>query len=567
MTSVSLRASVSLDRRDFLVKATAAAGVSAAVAHRPILDWTEKHRPRTLDELVGNGPAISELKAWAAEWRSGMPKERAAILAGDPGVGKTSAAYALATDMGWGVIELNASDQRNEDVIRRIAGSGAVNRAFGADGSFDAGAGGRQLVILDEADNLFGREDRGGLKAIIETIRETRQPIVLIANDLYELQRKGGALKTLARTIKFSKVHSNSIPPAVRRIAKAEGIMLEPGVDKAIAERAGGDLRSAVNDLQALCAGRTEVTLADVEAMGRRDTTGDVWGMLGKVFYGTDADAARKSTWDLDETPDSIALWIDENLPNMYTDRADLVEGFTALSKADVFLGRVQRRQMFRLWSYAGELMTAGVAVAKHERPARARFQFPSWLRRQSTSKAMRQLRDRTATKVGEVLHTSRSRARQDHFPYLRQLMQGDDKFAAWAAWRFGLEADELAFLLEEKSTSARVKKLVERGVAEHGVPARPAGGGRFGAFEEDAEDGSDALDEEGDNAPSPTKAAAKKAAAKSPRGKRAQKPLVAADEDAESADAPPEAATPSEEAATAEEEPTPKKQRSLMEF
>ena len=480
----------------------------------PLDDWSEKHRPKALADLVGNGKAIDELRAWADSWKGGLPKEeRAAVLAGEPGVGKTSAAHALARDYGWGVIELNASDQRNEDVIRRIAGGGAANRAFGADGSFDAAGGGRQLIVLDEADNLFGREDKGGMKAILDTIRETKQPIVLIANDLYEMQRRASSLKSLARVIKFQKVHSNSIPPALRRIAKAEGVVLEPGVDKLLAERAGGDMRSAVNDLQALCVGRANVSMEDVEALGRRDTTGDVWDLMGKVFYGTDADAARKAAWDLDETPDNISLWIDENLPTMYQDKADLVDGYSYLSKATVMLGRVQRRQQFGLWSYATELMTAGVCVAKHERPSGARFQFPSWLRRQSTSKAIRELRDRTAGKVGAVLHTSRMRARNDVFPYLKALMQ-DDKFAAWAAWRFDLDADELAFLLEEKATSARVKTLLETAAATYEVRSRPvaAAFGRYGGTVEDDEDDAAAEDDAPAAKPKPAPAPSAKA-------------------------------------------------------
>ena len=474
-----------------------------AAPAREILDWTEKHRPRALADLVGNSKAIEELKAWAQEWASGsLPKERAVVLAGEPGVGKTSAAHALAHDMGWGVVELNASDQRNEDVIRRVAGSGAANRAFGGDGSFNAG--GRQLVILDEADAIFGKEDRGGMKAILDTIREARQPVVLIANDLYELQRKGAALKTLARTIKFGKVHSNSIPPALRRMAQAEGVALEIGVDKAIAERAGGDLRSAVNDLQALCMGRSEVKLADVEALGRRDTTGDVWGLLGKVFYGTSVDEARKAAWDLDETPEDIATWIDENLPVMYLDRADLVDGYRYLSSASLFLGRVQRRQQYGLWSYATELMTSGVAVAKHERPAGARFQFPSWLRKQSASKAMRELRNRTASKVGSGIHTSGARVRSDVFPYLKQLL-ANDKLAAWCVWRFELEPDELAFLLDDKPTSPRVKSIVEDSAKAYTVSAKAVSTAfsRYASAEDDGDD-------EEEPKPEPAKAKAK---------------------------------------------------------
>jgi replication factor C large subunit len=243
-------------------------------------------------------------------------------------------------------------------------------------------------------------------------------------------------------------------------------------------------MRSAVNDLQALALGRSQITLKDIESLGRRDTTGDMWGLLGKVFYGTSLDEARKSAWDLDETPEDIALWIDENLPVMYTNKADLVQGYAALSKASLFIARVQRRQQYGLWSYATELMTGGVAVAKRERPSGARFQFPSWLRKQSQFKGVRELRKKTATKVGAILHTSHRRAYQDIFPYLRPLMRGDEQFSAWVAWQFDLEADELAFLLETKPTTAEIKRILELSVRSYVVTARPTGPGAFGRFD-----------------------------------------------------------------------------------
>ena len=525
--------------------------MSAAAVVAPI-DWCEKHRPTCLDDIVGNGKAVEELRAWAEEWEKGVPKERAVVLAGEPGVGKTSAALALARDMKWGVIEMNASDTRNEEVVKKIAGAGAVHRAFGADGTFERATGGRQLVILDEADNLFGREDRGGMKAIVEIIREAKQPIVLIANDLYELQRRNASLKTLARTIKFSKVHSNSIPPALRRIAQKEGIALEIGVDKAIAERAGGDLRSAVNDLQALALGRTSVALADVEALGRRDTSGDVWALLGKVFYGTSFDEARKAAWDLDETPEDIALWIDENLPVMYTNKADLARGFHTLAKASTLLGRVQRRQQYGLWSYASELMTGGVAVAKTERPSGARFQFPSWLRRQSSFKGVRELRKSTALKIGAVLHTSARRAYQDIFPYLRALMKDDERFSAWAAWQFDLEPEELAYLLETKATSAEVKRIMEAATKTYSVPSR-ATSGAFGRFGEPS--GADDADEDQPGVAPVVAAAADEDddEDESPATKQASKQ-------------PTKRSSKQDESAPAPKEPA-KKQRSLGEF
>src|SRR5947207_520737 len=83
-------------------------------------------------------------------------------------------------------------------------------------------AGGRKLVILDEADNLFGREDSGGIGAIVDTIRQAGQPIVLIANDFYALSRRSSSLRSLCKTIKFKSVHPSSAKAVLRRVAKGE---------------------------------------------------------------------------------------------------------------------------------------------------------------------------------------------------------------------------------------------------------------------------------------------------------------------------------------------------------
>ena len=73
-------------------------------ARPPLVDWTEAYRPQTLGAIVGNGAAIGKLRKWAESWKTGIPDKRAVVLAGNPGVGKTTAAIALAQDMDWAVI-------------------------------------------------------------------------------------------------------------------------------------------------------------------------------------------------------------------------------------------------------------------------------------------------------------------------------------------------------------------------------------------------------------------------------------------------------------------------------
>src|SRR5512136_2927405 len=100
-------------------------------------DWTEKYRPKSLRDVLGNERALSSLRAWAERWNQGKtPEKRAAILAGKPGTGKTSTAHALAADLGWTILELNASDARNESSIRRVATAGAVNETLDITGGF-----------------------------------------------------------------------------------------------------------------------------------------------------------------------------------------------------------------------------------------------------------------------------------------------------------------------------------------------------------------------------------------------------------------------------------------------
>ncbi|MEF8882263.1 MAG: AAA family ATPase, partial [Halapricum sp.] len=62
------------------------------------MDWTEKYRPSTLAEVRGNDKARDSLREWADTWED---HREAVVLHGSPGVGKTSAAHALASDKGW----------------------------------------------------------------------------------------------------------------------------------------------------------------------------------------------------------------------------------------------------------------------------------------------------------------------------------------------------------------------------------------------------------------------------------------------------------------------------------
>ncbi|MGB1585961.1 MAG: replication factor C large subunit [Thermoplasmatota archaeon] len=465
------------------------------------MDWTEKHRPRSLAAVVGNGPSLKKLREWADSWVGGAPAKRAVILAGPPGTGKTSTALALAMDMGWAPIELNASDARNADRIKRVATAGAIHQTFGDDGAFHSTGsdGGRKLIILDEADNLYERlkggnttadgknlSDAGGKAQIIDTIRRTQQPIILIVNDLYGLTKgSGSALNSLADTLKFTRVNVRSIPKALAGILQKEEITAEPAVLEAIAARAGGDLRAAVRDLESICVGRTHLGEEVLGSLGTRDTTGNMFDGVRHILKSRDMDELRREMRSIDATPEDQVLWVDENLPKEYVHPEDLVRGYEALSRADVFLGRTRRKQNYRLWAYAGDLATIGVNRAKQNEGPRkfTPFGFPQWLSKMSRSRGARGVKDKLATALGAWTHQSKRKARQGQLDAFLFLFQHDEEFAVHATFDLELDDDVVALLLDKTAKSKEVKAIREQ-VKVMEEEAGPKQTDAFGAFE-----------------------------------------------------------------------------------
>ena len=183
-----------------------------------VSDWTERHRPRSEQMLEGNEVQRRKIRAWLDEWQQGTPKKKAILLIGPPGVGKTTVARAVAEDMGWNVIELNASDARNAAAIRKAATSGATHRSLFHDPTAPPS---RTLILLDEVDHLSGglREvsqgriekamagednfpgatlsgDSGGKAELLRLLDQTKQPVVLACNNEMGLWGKNSSWRS-----------------------------------------------------------------------------------------------------------------------------------------------------------------------------------------------------------------------------------------------------------------------------------------------------------------------------------------------------------------------------------
>ena len=245
--------------------------------------WTEKYRPKRLDEVINQKHVVERLKAWLSE--GSIPNM---LFAGRAGVGKTTVALALARELygeNWSqnFQETNASDERGINVVRGRIKSFAQTKPIGAD---------FKIIFLDESDALTPEAQQ----ALRRTIEKYAGVCRFILSCNYS-SRIIEPIQSRCAVFRFRSLQKSDVIEYLKRIIKGEGLEFEEAGLDAIYEISGGDLRKATNILQASAAlGKiTKSTVYDVAAQAEPE---DIRKMLDYAVQGNFSEA-RKKLYDL----------------------------------------------------------------------------------------------------------------------------------------------------------------------------------------------------------------------------------------------------------------------------
>lgn len=200
--------------------------------------WAEKYRPRTLDNMINQEEIVERLKSFAKS--RNVPH---CIFAGPPGTGKTTAALCLSRDL-YGatyrehMMELNASDERGIDVVRETVKTFARIKSIG-EIPF-------KVMILDEADNMTS-DAQQALRRTMERYTETCR-FILCANYSGKIIEP---IQSRCAPFRFAYLQKEAQDRYLKEISQSENVALSEEGLSAIFEVCGGDLRRAINTLQA----------------------------------------------------------------------------------------------------------------------------------------------------------------------------------------------------------------------------------------------------------------------------------------------------------------------------
>ncbi len=359
----------------------------------------------SLDDILGNEQAIARMRRFCSDVNKGIRREPLLVF-GPAGTGKSMSVHLLAKENTWNVVELNASDYRDKDTIENRLISAATSRPL---------LGKRNLILLDEIDELASRFDKGAGSAITNLINQTKNPIIFIANDIWD--KSVIFLRGRTETIEFKRLAPDTVHKVLSNLCGRFSIRGNATSIQMISNRANGDARSAINDMSAIIDAEDEDTM---EVVGLRDRKIDIFNTLDKIFLTNTLSSSLRAIMGTDIENDMLIKWIDENIPRKYSDSVELRAAFDSLAYASMFYTRATRAQYYIYWRYMNVLMSGGVALSKTRYPEfRRGYSFPKVIKELSSSKASRNQRKAIAAKLQRVFHTSIKRIIKDEMPML----------------------------------------------------------------------------------------------------------------------------------------------------
>ncbi|MCG3222588.1 MAG: replication factor C large subunit [Candidatus Heimdallarchaeota archaeon] len=414
------------------------------------IPWVEKYRPETFKDFVGNREEVRKLENWLKTWN--QQRKKAVLLAGPAGVGKTSVVYYLIKKYNYEFVEVNASDKRNKKAVEMLVGKSST------EGTVLQGARVRKLILVDEADGLFGNADRGGGQALGRAVKATRTPIICTAND-----PSASALKAAKRNmlvIEFKSLKDEEILTLLKLIKEKENLSVSEDILLAITENSGGDARSAINDLEGVSVvGIKEVTFSPRNQEKSLDTA------LINIFQANDYQSAKRAIDGLDVDYRELLMYVFEHAYKQASTNTELFNMYELIAEADMYLSHCYKKQDWKFLKYFFTFISS-VGLVKSSPFKYTKFGFPGYWALMGRLRGKNAKINAIAKKSIRYLHCSQRIFVKEIYPYLRIIFNSDPKMAGGIAAFLQFDEENISFLTND--SNKLIKEIMKHKEVEY---------------------------------------------------------------------------------------------------
>lgn len=335
----------------------------------------KKYEPHSFSEIVGQKDYSSLIINYS----------KPIIITGIPGCGKTSSVYAIAKDLDMDVFEINSSDMRNKKNLEALIPMLKQKSLFGRS----------KIVLIDDVDALTS-VDRGGTSGILEIVKSTIFPVVMTANDISD--RKYKNIRKASIIVEFQPISDKDIKAKLKEIAKSEGSDVSDAVINDICMSSRGDLRSAINDLEAVLWSDGDSSVLS------RDFVRSTHDTLESIFMQHSFDLIH--VFDRSELSyDDAILWIEQNLSAL--PESNYIKAMKRISRADYFIQSINVNQYWRFLVYVFFNLSVGVGASKTTPIKIRKFKEPNIILLKWIGNNSRRTRNSILQKVSEKLDLS----------------------------------------------------------------------------------------------------------------------------------------------------------------
>ena len=264
--------------------------------------WTVKYAPSQLNHICGNKGQVTKLQKWLHDFPlnkkrkfkmpgdSGIGHQRAVLISGPPGIGKTTAAHLVAKLEGYDVVETNASDTRSKKMVetglKGVLDTRSISGYFAGEGK-DVDQSKRKLVlIMDEVDGMSAG-DRGGVGALAAICKRSEIPLILIGNDVRQPKMK--PLGFVTGDLTFRKPKTEEIRSRIASILHRESLPMPSTVINALIEGCGGDIRQIVNMISTAKLDNSQMSFDEGKSMSKaweKHVILKPWDITSKILGG-----------------------------------------------------------------------------------------------------------------------------------------------------------------------------------------------------------------------------------------------------------------------------------------